>query len=101
MTESLKSAQDKVWQIVHQIPQGQVASYGQIARLAGMPSHARLVGRILSRLPANSKLPWFRVVNSAGKITNPNRVRQQGLLEEEGVVLINGRVNLQLFGWEA
>lgn len=101
MTESLKSAQEKVWQIVHQIPRGQVASYGQIARLAGMPSHARLVGRILSRLPPNSKLPWFRVVNSAGQITNPNRQRQQMYLEKEGVTLLNGRVSLRLYGWEA
>ena len=101
MTESLNSAQDKVWQIVHQIPEGQVASYGQIARLAGMPSHSRLVGRILARLPAGSKLPWHRVVNSAGRITNPNKEQQREHLESEGVALVNGRVSLRLYGWQA
>ena len=90
----------RIWQIVHQIPKGNVASYGQIARLAGMPSHARLVGRILSDLPKGTKLPWHRVINSQGRITNPNREAQQKRLESEGVTLINSRVSLKDYGWE-
>ena len=101
MTETLKTAQDRVWQIVNQIPSGQVASYGQIARLAEMPSHSRLVGRLLSRLPDGSKLPWHRVVNAAGRITNPNTDKQKQLLEKEGVTLLNGKVSLSHYGWKA
>ena len=98
--ESQQSAQDRVWQIVHQIPAGKVATYGQIATLAGMPSHSRLVGRILSQLPADTTLPWHRVINSQGKITNPGRELQKSRLEEEGVTLINGRVSLRLYRWD-
>jgi methylated-DNA-protein-cysteine methyltransferase-like protein len=65
-----------------------------------MPSHARLVGRILSQLPRNTTLPWHRVVNSQGKITNPAKSRQQDLLAQEDVTLINGRVSLKRYGWE-
>ena len=85
--------------IVSRIPRGKVASYGQVARLAGMPSHARLVGRILSNLPAGSALPWHRVVNSQGRITSPGAVRQQKRLASEGVTLINGRISLKQYGW--
>lgn len=101
MAESRKNTQERVWQIVHQIPEGKVASYGQIAKLAGIPSHSRLIGRILSGLPPNTGLPWHRVVNSQGKITNPAKDRQQSRLAQEGVTLINGRVSLKVYGWEA
>ena len=101
MAERQETVRGRIYQVVNQIPRGKVASYGQIARLAEMPSHARLVGRILSQLPADTKLPWHRVVNSQGKITNPGRVRQEARLAEEGVNLLNGRVSLKLSGWEA
>ena len=101
MAESQQNARERVWQIVHQIPRGKVASYGQIAKLAGMPSHSRLVGRILSGLPRNTRLPWHRVLNSQGRITNPARERQQERLEKEGVTLIDGRVSLRIYGREA
>ena len=92
--------QQLVWQIVSQIPRGQVATYGQVARLAGVPSHSRLVGRILSTLPAGTRLPWHRVINSQGRITNPNPKRQQQRLEKEGVTLLNGRVSLKHYQWD-
>lgn len=97
MTED---ARKRFYQVISQIPFGKVASYGQIARLAGMPGHSRLVGRTLSDLPGQTKLPWHRVINSQGRITNPNPDRQQKLLEKEGITLINGRVNLKIYGWE-
>ena len=75
-------------------------SRGQIAALAGMPSHARLVGRILANLPSGTKLPWHRVINSQGKITNPDPTRQRARLEEEGITLVSGRVNLKTYGWQ-
>lgn len=101
MPESIEKTRDRIWQIVHQIPPGKVATYGQIARLAGIPSHSRLVGRILSRLPSDTRLPWHRVINSQGKITNPNKAAQQERLEAEEITLINGRVSLRRYQWEA
>jgi methylated-DNA-protein-cysteine methyltransferase-like protein len=101
MAESQQKSQERVWQIVHQIPKGKVATYGQIAKLAGIPSHSRLIGRILSGLPKNTRLPWHRVLNSQGLITNPARERKQERLEKEGVTLINGRVSLRVYGWDA
>ena len=101
MAESRQNTQERVWQIVHQIPKGKVATYGQIARLAGIPGHSRLIGRILSGLPPNTRLPWHRVINSQGRVTNPAKDRQQSRLEKEGVTLINGRVSLKVYGWDA
>ncbi|HIG42811.1 MAG: MGMT family protein [bacterium] len=99
MSESLEIAKHQVWQIVHAIPRGRVATYGQIARLAGMPQQSRLVGRILSRLPKGTQLPWHRVINSQGRISNPNPERQKERLERDGVVLLKGRVSLKIYQW--
>ncbi|MBL4680188.1 MAG: MGMT family protein [Pseudomonadales bacterium] len=99
MAESLEKTKEQVWQIVYAIPKGQVATYGQIARLAGLPQQSRLVGRILSRLPKGTKLPWHRVINSQGKISNPNPERQMEKLAEDGVDAVNGRVSLKLYQW--
>ena len=76
------------------IPRGKVATYGQIAQLIGLPSHARFVGRTLSRLPKNTKLPWFRVVNAALKISarGGSEQRQRSLLEKEGVAFVGQRI---------
>jgi len=100
MTEKLERVQEQIWQLVHSIPKQRVATYGQIAKLAGMPEQSRLVGRVLSRLPRGSKLPWHRVINSQGKITNPNADEQTRRLKGEGIVPINGRVNLRLYQWQ-
>ena len=100
-TESkTEKVQALVWQIVNAIPKGKVATYGQVAAMAGVPQQSRMVGRILSRLPKGSKLPWHRVINSQGKFSNPNPARQQERLENEGVSLINGRVRLRLYQWQ-
>ena len=78
------------------MPRGRVATYGQIARLAGMPRHARLVGRTLSRLPDGSRLPWHRVLNAG--LRNSRRgddravTRQRQRLEREGVSFVGARV---------
>jgi len=101
MTESRQNSQERVWQIVHQIPKGQVATYSPVASLAGIPRHSRLIARILSGLPSNTRLPWHRVINSQGRITNPAKKRQQSRLEKEGIILINGRVILRIYGWDA
>lgn len=90
---------ERIWQTVHTIPAGKVATYGQIAALADLPQHARLVGRVMSQLPHGSRLPWHRVINAQGKISTHGS-RQRELLEEEGVVFINGRINLSRYQWQ-
>ncbi|MGH8197150.1 MAG: MGMT family protein [Steroidobacteraceae bacterium] len=88
----------RIWKTVAAIPRGQVASYGGIARRAGLPRRARLVGHALKVAPADLRLPWHRVINAQGKISLPAgsraHKRQRRLLEEEGVVFRNGRVDL-------
>ena len=72
----------EVYAVVAEIPAGRVVSYKQIARLIGMPDHARRVGRALAEAPAG--LPCHRVVNAAGR-TAPGWTAQRELLEAEGV----------------
>lgn len=94
----------QILEVIALIPYGKVATYGQIAKLAGLPKHARLVGYVLKHLDKSSEIPWYRVINSQGKISvicideNGNNM-QQSLLEQEGVYLINAKVNLKIFGW--
>ncbi len=94
---------EKIWQVVHQIPEGRVASYGQVAKMADLPGYSRYVGYVLKNLPSDSKLPWFRVVNSQGKISFPLGTRQyqtqKSRLEEEGVVFINGKFSMKKYQW--
>ncbi len=94
-----EATEEKIWPWIHAIPRGKVATYGQIAALAGQPRHARLVGRIMGRLPQGTKLPWHRVINAQGRLSSPNKQLQQSLLEVEGVTFIGGRVNLKNYQW--
>ena len=89
-----------VLNIVSQIPYGKVTTYGQIAALAGWPSHSRMVGRTLRYTPGAENLPCHRVVNKEGR-TAPGWGRQRTLLEEEGVNFkANGHVDMQRHLWE-
>ena len=89
----------EIYDIVRQIPAGWVLTYGQIARLAGFPQYARLVGKTLALLPFSLELPCQRVVNSQGRIA-PHWPEQRILLEEEGVTFkANGCVNLKRHAW--
>jgi methylated-DNA-protein-cysteine methyltransferase-like protein len=90
----------KVWQIIHSIPRGRVATYGQIARMADHPNQARLVGKILSQLPPGSNLPWHRVLNAQGRVSSPGGQVQKLRLEAEDIVMVNGRVNLKFYQWD-
>ena len=89
----------RIWQVTAEIPRGTVATYGQVAELAGLPGGARQVGLTLSRLPAGTRLPWHRVINAAGRISIADPARQQALLESEGVIFEDGRVNLKRLRW--
>ena len=90
---------DAVYQIVAAIPAGSVCSYGQVARLAGYPRHARLVGRLLSQLPVDSRLPWHRVLRSDGLIALPGPAADEQIerLTAEGVTVIARRVSRRCF----
>lgn len=92
-----------VWKVVSEIPSGHVLTYGEVARLAGLPTAARRVSQALRRAPRGLGLPWHRVINSQGKISFPEDssgwVRQKNKLEEEGVVFLKGKINLDQFGY--
>jgi methylated-DNA-protein-cysteine methyltransferase-like protein len=90
--------------IIAAIPNGCVASYGEIAMRAGLPRRARLVGRVLGEAGPAAKLPWQRVLRSDGRIAFPPGSRafreQRARLLAEGVIVHNGRVDLKRFGWQ-
>ncbi len=90
--------ENEVYSIVAQIPAGCVSTYGQIARLAGMPGYARHVGHALCEAPKG--IACHRVVNAAGR-TAPGWTEQRGLLEAEGVGFkANGCADLTRYGWK-
>jgi methylated-DNA-protein-cysteine methyltransferase related protein len=79
-----------IYAAIRRIPEGWVATYGQIAAMAGLPRRARLVGRVLQHLDSATDIPWHRVVNARGEVScSPSRnggdALQQRLLEKEGV----------------
>ncbi|WP_367299744.1 MGMT family protein [Hafnia alvei] len=93
----------RVLMSIHAIPFGKVATYGQIARLAGSSRAARQVGGILRKLPQGSSIPWYRVVNRSGNISliGPDYVRQRTALQDEGVTFnASGVIDLALYGWD-
>lgn len=93
----------RIYQVVRRIPPGRVATYGQVARLAGLPGHARQVGYALHALPEGSDVPWQRVINAQGQLSLKRfdgREIQRILLEDEGVEFGPGeKIDLQAFGW--
>lgn len=92
----------RVFQILAAIPHGQVITYGDVARLAGSPRAARQVGGVLRKLPEGSTLPWHRVVNRHGEISQQGEdfKRQRYALLEEGIVFNEGKIDLLKFGWK-
>jgi len=92
-----------VWKVVSEIPPGHVLTYGEVARLSGMPRAARRVSQALRRAPRGIKLPWHRVINAQGKISFPEDSngwhQQKELLENEGVIFLNGKIDLEHFGY--
>jgi methylated-DNA-protein-cysteine methyltransferase-like protein len=95
----------RIYTVVRRIPRGRVATYGQVAALAGRARQARLVGYALHALPARTAVPWHRVVNAQGRIslrrTSPAAgLTQRLLLEREGVRFdARGRLSLERYGW--
>ncbi len=100
------SQYNRIYDIVRKIPPGKVATYGQIADLAGLYGKARLVGYALFRVDIEDDIPWQRVINAQGEISYSFQ-RQGGdylqkvLLAEEGIEFqSNGKVNLNKYRWQ-
>ncbi|MEM1368373.1 MAG: MGMT family protein [Cyanobacteria bacterium P01_H01_bin.15] len=100
-------AYSRIYDVVRQIPEGKVATYGQVARLAQLPRHARMVGYALFRVDMKfDDIPWHRVVNAKGEISYSLRRHgsdfcQKSLLQEEGIVFDSQeRINLRTYAWE-
>ena len=94
----------RIHAVVRKIPRGRVATYGQIAALAGIPGHARQVGYALHALPSDSTVPWHRVINARGEVSRRkvpgSELSQRMLLEREGIRFdARGRVDLGKVGW--
>lgn len=100
---------EQVWQLVRQIPRGKVATYGQIALMIPPPMGVdfdsykafspRWVGGAMAACPDD--VPWQRVINSQGKISErPGAERQRQLLEEEGIEFVKDKVDLKTYGWK-
>ena len=99
---------ERVWQLVRQVPRGKVATYGQIALMLPVPMGVdsesyrafgpRWVGSAMAACPDD--VPWQRVINSQGKISErPGAEKQRTLLEEEGIVFVKDKVDLKKYGW--
>jgi methylated-DNA-protein-cysteine methyltransferase-like protein len=101
-TPPAESRWTKFYAVIRRIPRGKVATYGQIARLAGLPGHARQVGYALFALKPSTSVPWQRVINAAGRISlraTAGAISQRLLLEREGVRFVGDRVSLPAYGW--
>lgn len=98
-------AVEAICDVIRRIPRGWVATYGQVAAMAGLPRRARLVGRVLQRLDPAVKIPWHRVVNAKGEVSyslsrNGGDALQRRLLEKEGLEFdANGRLDLERCRW--
>lgn len=100
----MSSTRERIYGVVSRIPRGRVATYGQAARLAGLPGQARQVGYALAALPADSDVPWHRVINARGEISARAiplfEDIQRDLLQQEGVVFgDDGRIALARQRW--
>ena len=95
---------EKIWATIREIPQGLVASYGQIAEIAGVPRGARQVGYALRHLPPEQGVPWYRVLQVSGTIAfekgSDKFDDQCDRLIQEGVVILKGKVDMRKYRWQ-
>ena len=94
---------ERIYEVVKQIPKGRVATYGQVAALAGNPRWARVVGYALHNNPDPENIPCYRVVNREGKVSSAfafgGENAQRDLLEKEGIIFeSDGHIDLEKFG---
>jgi methylated-DNA-protein-cysteine methyltransferase-like protein len=101
-----RSSYERIYAVVRRVPRGKVATYGQIAEIAGLGGHARQVGYAMAAIPKSSAVPWHRVINAQGRVSMRSAgagstIIQQQLLEREGVAFDGGgRVSLTRFRWK-
>ncbi|MGI8934758.1 MGMT family protein [Leptolyngbya sp. BC1307] len=99
------SCYPNIYQVVKQIPYGKVATYGQVADLAGLMGKPRVVGYALYQVTADSDIPWHRVINAKGEVSRSSLRDgtddlQQLLLEAEGIAFKKGKVDLKQYRWQ-
>lgn len=104
MRNQIDKKYERIYREVAKIPEGTVATYGQIAERVGCGP--REVGRALSELPPHTSYPWHRVINARGMVSirSGNHLAhhdQEARLEREGIAFVNGRVDLEIYRWEA
>ena len=100
------STYERIYRVVRRIPRGHVATYGQVAELAGLEGHARQVGYAMHALPPKSDVPWHRVINSRGEVSprtsGDSHELQRLLLEEEGIEFdLRDRCELKVYQWKS
>lgn len=95
---------ERIWATICDIPEGSVASYGQIAEISGIPRGARQVGYALRHLPSGSSVPWYRVIQASGKIafkSGSDAFNEQSMrLMREDVAILNGRIDMKKYRWQ-
>lgn len=99
------SCYPKIYDVVKLIPYGQVATYGQVADLAGLIGKPRVVGYALFRVTSTADIPWHRVINAKGEVSRSslrdgNDDLQQLLLQKEGIIFVKGKLNLTQYRWK-
>ena len=101
--EARRRREQAIRDAARRVPAGQVATYGDVGKLAGLPRGAREVGRVLRELPAGSDVPWHRIVNAKGELRlapdSPSGQQQRERLRAEGIVIDHGRVSLKRYRW--
>jgi methylated-DNA-protein-cysteine methyltransferase-like protein len=94
---------ERIYDTVRDIPSGNVASYGQVAEIAGIPRGARQVGWALRQLSRGEDVPWHRVITASGRIAfeagSARFEKQKALLAEENVTVTAGRVDMRKYRW--
>ena len=105
MTDIQRQRKEAIYLALAQIPKGNVITYGDLAKLAGIPNGARLAGKLMGGLPRGSKLPWHRVINSQGKFSMP--IESEGYREQkrrlmkEGIEVVNEKISLKIYGYKS
>jgi O-6-methylguanine DNA methyltransferase len=101
---SQKSFRDKIYDLAKQIPHGKVATYGQLAKMAGSPGAARAVGMCMKTNPDIQKVPCYRVVASDGRLTGYSAgegiITKKEKLLQDGVAFVGNKVNLAKSQWQ-
>lgn len=100
---SAESRREALYLALAQVPAGKVISYGELAAIAGLGRAARWVGRTLSQLPEDTRLPWHRVIAAGGRLSlsagSASGAEQRARLRSEGVSILNERVDIRRHGW--